>query len=131
MDEAYAEFTGETVIPLRTRYPNLVVVRTASKAYALAGLRVGFAIAAPGHARADRALPAAGLHRHDLRDGGDPRAASTARRCARTCRASTGSARAWPRRSRLRAGVPYPSVTNFILRRPRHARTGPRPRPSA
>lgn len=47
VDEAYAEFAGETVIPLRTRYPNLVIVRTASKAYALAGLRVGFAVAAP------------------------------------------------------------------------------------
>ena len=32
---------------LRDGYPNLIVVRTASKAYALAGLRVGFAIARP------------------------------------------------------------------------------------
>ena len=48
VDEAYVEFTGRSVIPLRTRFANLVVVRTASKAYALAGLRVGFAIAAPG-----------------------------------------------------------------------------------
>lgn len=47
VDEAYAEFTGRTLIPLRHRFPNLVVVRTASKAYALAGLRVGFAVAAP------------------------------------------------------------------------------------
>ena len=47
LDEAYAEFTGETLLPLRLRHPNLVVVRTASKAYALAGLRVGFAIARP------------------------------------------------------------------------------------
>ncbi len=47
VDEAYVEFTGRSVIPLRTRYANLVAVRTASKAYALAGLRVGFAIAAP------------------------------------------------------------------------------------
>ena len=31
----------------RERYPRLIVVRTASKAYALAGLRVGFAIAKP------------------------------------------------------------------------------------
>jgi histidinol-phosphate aminotransferase len=46
VDEAYAEFTGRSVIPIRGRYPNLVVVRTASKAYALAGLRVGFAVAA-------------------------------------------------------------------------------------
>ncbi len=47
LDEAYAEFTGETLLPLRFTYPNFVVVRTASKAYALAGLRVGFAIARP------------------------------------------------------------------------------------
>ena len=46
VDEAYSEFSGVTVVGLRTRHPNLVVVRTASKAYALAGLRVGFAIAA-------------------------------------------------------------------------------------
>jgi histidinol-phosphate aminotransferase len=45
LDEAYAEFTGTTLLPLRARYPRLVVVRTLSKAYALAGLRVGFAIA--------------------------------------------------------------------------------------
>ena len=32
-------------LPLRDAYPRLIVVRTASKAYALAGLRVGFAIA--------------------------------------------------------------------------------------
>jgi histidinol-phosphate aminotransferase len=47
LDEAYAEFVGSTLLPLRARYPRLVVVRTASKAYALAGLRVGFAIARP------------------------------------------------------------------------------------
>ena len=47
LDEAYAEFVDATLIPLRLRHPNLVVVRTASKAYALAGLRVGFAVAAP------------------------------------------------------------------------------------
>jgi histidinol-phosphate aminotransferase len=47
LDEAYAEFVGTTLLDLRARHPNLVVVRTASKAYALAGLRVGFAIARP------------------------------------------------------------------------------------
>jgi histidinol-phosphate aminotransferase len=47
LDEAYAEFVDTTLLPLRLRHPNLVVVRTASKAYALAGLRVGFAIALP------------------------------------------------------------------------------------
>ena len=47
LDEAYAEFAGTTLLPLRLAHPNLIVVRTASKAYALAGLRVGFAVARP------------------------------------------------------------------------------------
>jgi histidinol-phosphate aminotransferase len=47
LDEAYAEFVGSSLVNLRERYPRLVVVRTASKAYALAGLRVGFALAVP------------------------------------------------------------------------------------
>ena len=46
LDEAYAEFTGASLHPLRTDYPRLIVIRTMSKAYALAGLRVGFALAA-------------------------------------------------------------------------------------
>lgn len=47
LDEAYGEFVGrERAVPLPD-YPRLVVVRTVSKAYALAGLRVGFAIASP------------------------------------------------------------------------------------
>lgn len=47
LDEAYAEFVGTSLVGLRERYRGLIVVRTASKAYALAGLRVGFAIAHP------------------------------------------------------------------------------------
>ena len=47
LDEAYAEFAGESLVPLRSRYPRLVSVRTMSKAYAIAGLRVGFAVARP------------------------------------------------------------------------------------
>jgi histidinol-phosphate aminotransferase len=45
LDEAYSEFVGLSLVGLRTTYPRLIVVRTVSKAYALAGLRVGFAIA--------------------------------------------------------------------------------------
>jgi histidinol-phosphate aminotransferase len=47
LDEAYAEFVGRSLVGLREGYPRLIVVRTASKAYALAGLRVGFAVARP------------------------------------------------------------------------------------
>jgi histidinol-phosphate aminotransferase len=41
VDEAYFEFSGETVLPWIARFPNLFVSRTFSKAYGLAGLRVG------------------------------------------------------------------------------------------
>jgi len=47
LDEAYAEFAGTSLLGLRHRYDGLVIVRTMSKAYALAGLRVGFAVARP------------------------------------------------------------------------------------
>jgi histidinol-phosphate aminotransferase len=47
LDEAYAEFVDRSLVGLRERHPNLIVVRTASKAYGLAGLRVGFGIARP------------------------------------------------------------------------------------
>jgi histidinol-phosphate aminotransferase len=41
VDEAYFEFHGETVIDHAGRLPNLFVARTFSKAYGLAGLRIG------------------------------------------------------------------------------------------
>jgi histidinol-phosphate aminotransferase len=47
LDEAYAEFVNRSLVGLRQRHANLIVVRTASKAYGLAGLRVGFGIAVP------------------------------------------------------------------------------------
>ncbi len=47
LDEAYAEFVGSSQAGLRTSYPRLITVRTVSKAYALAGLRIGFGIARP------------------------------------------------------------------------------------
>jgi histidinol-phosphate aminotransferase len=45
IDEAYAEFSGVTVLPWIRRYPHLFVTRTFSKAAGLAGLRLGAAIA--------------------------------------------------------------------------------------
>jgi histidinol-phosphate aminotransferase len=41
VDEAYFHFYGETVVDLISTLPNLIVARTFSKAYGLAGLRVG------------------------------------------------------------------------------------------
>jgi histidinol dehydrogenase len=43
LDEAYAEFMGEGFLRSAPSYPNLLVVRTLSKAFGLAGARVGYA----------------------------------------------------------------------------------------
>jgi histidinol-phosphate aminotransferase len=52
VDEAYAEFVDApeyaSASSLLARHPNLIVTRTFSKAHALAGLRVGYAVAHPG-----------------------------------------------------------------------------------
>jgi len=51
VDEAYHHYVDspayESVIPLITKYPNLIVARTFSKIYAMAGLRCGYCIASP------------------------------------------------------------------------------------
>jgi histidinol-phosphate aminotransferase len=47
VDEAYAPFARENATGLLAQHPNLVVLRTLSKAYALAGIRVGYALADP------------------------------------------------------------------------------------
>jgi histidinol-phosphate aminotransferase len=47
VDEAYVDFADESCLPLLADHPNLVVTRTLSKGYALAGLRFGWAVAAP------------------------------------------------------------------------------------
>jgi histidinol-phosphate aminotransferase len=48
VDEAYVEFSRErSALDLIDRYPNVIVLRTMSKALALAGMRIGFAISNP------------------------------------------------------------------------------------
>jgi histidinol-phosphate aminotransferase len=47
VDEAYVEFGGETALPLVADHPNVVVVRTLSKAFALAGARIGYSLSSP------------------------------------------------------------------------------------
>jgi histidinol-phosphate aminotransferase len=47
VDEAYADFADANALDLVRRYPNVVITRTLSKSYALAGMRLGLAIARP------------------------------------------------------------------------------------
>ena len=98
MDEAYAEFVDRSHVALRARYPRLVVVRTASKAYALAGMRVGFAIARPELiAEVAPYRPRARLRSPRWRSSRPPSA--TPRPWPRTSPGSRASGFASPRRS--------------------------------
>jgi histidinol-phosphate aminotransferase len=47
VDEAYIEFGGETAAALLSKHPNIVVVRTFSKAFALAAARIGYCLSSP------------------------------------------------------------------------------------
>ena len=51
LDEAYHEFSGQTALTLLPSYPNLIVLRTFSKAMSMAGLRFGYLMAHPEIAR--------------------------------------------------------------------------------
>jgi len=116
VDEAYYEFTGQTMIPLRARYPHLVVVRTLSKAFALASMRVGYAVAC---------RPTIEKLEHDRPPGSiatvSAAVATRALRRPETARAMV--ARIAPEREWLRANLDaagwpvHPSVTNFVLAR--------------
>lgn len=114
VDEAYFEFTGRTALALTERYPNLLVVRTLSKGFALAGIRVGYAIAARETiARLERVRPPGSISTISAQLG--------AAVLARPAIARTTVGAIETQRARLAEGLrgagwqPYPSVTNFLL----------------
>jgi histidinol-phosphate aminotransferase len=116
VDEAYHEFSGRTAVGLRERWPNLIVVRTLSKAFALAGARVGWAVAARETiVRLETVRPPGSLSTISARLG----AAALARPAA--MRANVD--RVVAERERFAAGlraagwVTHPSITNFLLAR--------------
>jgi histidinol-phosphate aminotransferase len=114
VDEAYHEFSGRTAVALTERYPGLLVVRTLSKAFALAGIRVGYAIAARETiARLERVRPPGSISTISAQLG--------AAVLARPGIARATVAAIETERARLAEGLrgagwqPYPSVTNFLL----------------
>ncbi len=114
VDEAYHEFRPASLVPLRERYPNLVVVRTLSKAFALPGLRVGYAVAArPTIARLERYRPPGSVSTVS--------ATVAAAMLRRPEAAAANVAALHAERERLAAGLAEvglparPSVTNFLL----------------
>ncbi len=47
IDEAYADFADDDCIEFATKFDNVLVMRTFSKSYSLAGVRLGYAVGAP------------------------------------------------------------------------------------
>lgn len=114
IDEAYIEFHPETYVGLRDRFPALIVVRTLSKAFALPGLRVGYAVAArPTIARLERVRPPGSLSTISVTI-----AAAALREPATAIANATAliAERGWLADHLATLGLPaFPSVTNFLL----------------
>lgn len=114
VDEAYFEFQGKSVIEWRSEYANLLAIRTVSKAFALAGARVGYGVAArPVIERLERVRPPGSISTMSahvatvaLRDPGY--AAENATTLQQECN--------WLARQLADRGwQPHPSVCNFLL----------------
>ncbi len=115
LDEAYVNFAGASWVGELPRYPHLAILRTASKAFALAGARIGWIVAnEPVIAAVRKALPPynlnvfaqeaalAALARPDLVQA----------RVEAIIRERT---RLREQLQMMRGVTPYPSETNFIL----------------
>jgi histidinol-phosphate aminotransferase len=122
VDEAYGPFADENAVPLLSKYPRLVVVRTLSKAHALAGARLGYALGHPelidlldrvrdsyNVNRLSQVAGIAALEDGAYYDGVIARIRATRDACLRDL-------------TQRRGWFTYPSQTNFIFTEPRNAR---------
>jgi histidinol-phosphate aminotransferase len=115
VDEAYIEFGGESALKLVADHPNVVVTRTLSKAFALAGARIGYCLAAPEVVR-DLQRVRLPYHMSALTQA----AGIAALRHAGEAAAMLGAIRAqrdriFDRLSALPGVTAYPSDANFVL----------------
>ena len=114
LDEAYAEFSGETVVPWIRRYPHLFVARTFSKAAGLAGLRLGAVIGSRGSlSLVRRAMPPYPVNLAALAGA---LAATQERKVLAHYVKETLRRRLWFTRELEKSGVRvFPSAANFVL----------------
>lgn len=114
IDEAYAEFVEGSAVSWLDRYPHLLVVRTLSKAFALAGARVGYATGSREViARLERVRPPGSISTVSARLGA---VALSRPETARANAARLSAEREWLTEHLDAAGwPPAPSVTNFLL----------------
>jgi histidinol-phosphate aminotransferase len=114
VDEAYIEFDPGSLVSLRREFPSLIVVRTLSKAFALPGLRVGYAVAQRSTIeRLERFRPPGSISTVS-----STIAAKALRQpgVAAANAAAIAVERDWFAARLAEVGVePYPSVTNFVL----------------
>ncbi|MDR1009593.1 MAG: aminotransferase class I/II-fold pyridoxal phosphate-dependent enzyme [Opitutaceae bacterium] len=126
IDETYARFAVENAIPLLARHTGVAIVRTLSKSHALAGIRIGYALAHPeiigaldrvrdsyNTSRLSQIAALAALDDTAYYDGMVARIKATRARLQ-----AAFAARGW---------FAYPSQSNFLFAEPRNARgeTGP------
>ncbi len=114
VDEAYTEYAGWSAVPLIARYDHLIVVRTMSKAFGMAGMRLAAGVAQPGViSLLNRVRPPNSVSRVTAR------VAAAALRDIPAMRAQVAAVVA--EREPFAAGLAdagarvYPSVTNFLL----------------
>lgn len=118
VDEAYHHYVDspdyESVVPFVSGHPNLIVTRTFSKVYGMAGLRIGYAIAQPPIIKA--------LSEHGAYDSVNVLAMAAARASiADTAHATEGKARNARTRAQVFADLhklglsPIPSQANFFM----------------
>ncbi len=114
IDEAYAEFVEDSAVSWLDRYPHLLVVRTLSKAFALAGARVGYAAGSRSViARLERVRPPGSISTISATLGAQ---ALCRPEVARANAARLAAEREWLSERLTAAGwPPSPSVTNFLL----------------
>ena len=114
IDEAYAEFSGVSVVPWINKYPQLFVTRTFSKTAGLAGLRLGAVMAcAPSLAMLRRAMPPFPVNVAALTAA---EAAVSDRRTMRRYVRDIVRMRTWLVKELDKIGVRvFPSAGNFLL----------------